>query len=93
MSESRAQAGPTQSDYARAESMLAQNLAPLVVGEIRAHYWQTDDRLVIRQRTEGGSEYRLVDAQAQSNEPLFDSARLAELLIWRCGILNSMPRL
>lgn len=85
MSESRAQAGPTQagptqSDYARAESMLAQNLAPLVVGEIRAHYWQTDDRLVIRQRTEGGSEYRLVDAQAQSNEPLFDSARLAELL-------------
>jgi translation elongation factor P/translation initiation factor 5A len=60
--------------------MLAQNLAPLVVGEIRAHYWQTDDRLVIRQRTEGGSEYRLVDAQAQSNEPLFDSARLAELL-------------
>ncbi len=80
MSESRAQAGPTQSDYARAESMLAQNLAPLVVGEIRAHYWQTDNRLVIRQRTEGGSEYRLVDAQAQSNEPLFDSARLAELL-------------
>ena len=85
MSESRAQAGPTQagptqSDYARAESMLAQNLAPLVVGEIRAHYWQTDDRLVIRQRTEGGSEYRLVDAQAQSNEPLFDSARLADLL-------------
>ena len=68
MSESRAQAGPTQagptqSDYARAESMLAQNLAPLVVGEIRAHYWQTDDRLVIRQRTEGGSEYRLVDAK------------------------------
>lgn len=80
MSESRAQAGPTQADYARAESMLAQNLAPLVIGEIRAHYWQTDDRLVIRQRTEGGSEYRLVDAQAQSNEPLFDSARLAELL-------------
>ena len=80
MSESRAQAGPTQSDYARAESMLAQNLAPLVVGEIRAHYWQTDDRLVIRQRTEGGSEYRLVDAQAQSNEPLFDSTRLADLL-------------
>jgi hypothetical protein len=60
--------------------MLAQNLAPLVVGEIRAHYWQTDDRLVIRQRTEGGSEYRLVDAQAQSNEPLFDSTRLADLL-------------
>ena len=80
MSESRAQAGPTQSDYARAESMLAQNLAPLVVGEIRAHYWQTDDRLVIRQRTEGGSEYRLVDAQAQSNVPLFDSTRLADLL-------------
>ena len=80
ISESRAQAGPTPADYARAESMLAQNLAPLVVGEIRAHYWQTDDRLVIRQRTEGGSEYRLVDAQAQSNEPLFDSARLAELL-------------
>ena len=80
MSESRAQAGPTQADYARAESMLAQNLAPLVVGEIRAHYWQTDDRLVIRQRTEGGSEYRLVDAQAQSNEPLFDSTRLADLL-------------
>jgi len=80
MSESRAQAGPTQSDYARAESMLAQNLAPLVVGEIRAHYWQADDRLVIRQRTEGGSEYRLVDAQAQSNVPLFDSTRLADLL-------------
>ena len=80
MPESQVQAGPTPADYARAESMLAQNLAPLVVGEIRAHYWQTDDRLVIRQRTEGGSEYRLVDAQAQSNEPLFDSTRLADLL-------------
>ena len=85
MPESQVQAGPTPADYARAESMLAQNLAPLVVGEIRAHYWQTDDRLVIRQRTEGGSEYRLVDAQAQSNEPLFDSARLAELLSARTG--------
>ena len=85
MPESQVQAGPTPADYARAESMLAQNLAPLVVGEIRAHYWQTDDRLVIRQRTEGGSEYRLVDGQAQSNEPLFDSARLAELLSARTG--------
>lgn len=80
MTESSTHPGPTLADYERAESMLAQNLAPLLHGEIRAHYWQADDRLIIRQRVEGGSEYRLVDAQAQSNERLFDSARLAELL-------------
>ena len=70
----------TTADYERAEAMLAQNMAPLLLGEIRSHYWQADDRLVIRQRLEAGSEYRLVDAQTQSNELLFDSARLAELL-------------
>jgi hypothetical protein len=30
----------TLEDYQRAERMLAQNMAPLLVGEIRAHYWQ-----------------------------------------------------
>ena len=47
---------PTLDDYRRAEQMLAPNLAPLLIGEIRAHYWQDDDWLIIRRRTENGSE-------------------------------------
>ena len=57
---------PTLDDYRRAEQMLAPNLAPLLIGEIRAHYWQDDDRLIIRRRTENGSEYAVIDPAAGS---------------------------
>jgi dipeptidyl aminopeptidase/acylaminoacyl peptidase len=71
---------PTLDDYRRAEQMLAPNLAPLLIGEIRAHYWQDDDRLIIRRRTENGSEYVVIDPAAGSSRVLFDSARVAALL-------------
>ena len=71
---------PTLDDYRRAEQMLAPNLAPLLIGEIRAHYWQEDDRLIIRRRTEGGSEYVVIDPATASSRELFDSARVAALL-------------
>ncbi|MDO7672739.1 MAG: DPP IV N-terminal domain-containing protein, partial [OM182 bacterium] len=71
---------PTLDDYRRAEQMLAPNLAPLLIGEIRAHYWQEDDRLIIRRRTEGGSEYVVIDPATASFRELFDSARVAALL-------------
>ena len=67
-------------DYERAESRLAQNMAPLLIGEIRAHFWQEDDRLIVRQRRDGGSNYLLVDPARASIEPLFDSGRLRALL-------------
>ena len=76
---------PTIEDYRRAEQMLAPNMAPLLVGEIRAHYWQQDDRLIIRRRTEEGSEYVLVDPAAGSAVELFDSARVAALLELRAS--------
>ncbi|MDG1180364.1 MAG: hypothetical protein P8O68_08040, partial [Gammaproteobacteria bacterium] len=71
---------PTLDDYRRAEQMLAPNLAPLLIGEIRAHYWQEDDRLIIRRRTEDGSEYVVIDPATASSRELFDSARVAALL-------------
>lgn len=70
----------TLEDYQRAERMLAQNMAPLLVGEIRAHYWQADDRLIIRQRAEAGSEYLLVNVEQQRVSPLFDSEVFAGAL-------------
>lgn len=74
------EASVTFEDYRRAEGMLAQNMAPLLVGEIRSHAWQEDERLILRQRTAAGSEYLLVDPSAGQRAPLFDSARLADLL-------------
>ena len=71
---------PTIENYRRAEKMLAPNMTPLLVGEIRAHYWQQDDRLILRRRTEEGSDYVLVDPVAGSSVELFDSARVAALL-------------
>ncbi len=74
------EAAVTLEDYRRAEGMLAQNMAPLLAGEIRTHFWQQDDRLILRQRTIDGSEYVLVDPATASTQTLFDHVRLAELL-------------
>ncbi|HAT58375.1 MAG TPA: hypothetical protein DCS79_06170, partial [Gammaproteobacteria bacterium] len=76
---------PTVEDYRRAEQMLAPNMMPLLVDEIRAHYWQQDDRLIVRRRTEQGSDYVLVDPIAGSSVELFDSARVAALLKLQTG--------
>jgi len=67
-------------DYERAASFLAVNTEDLVHFDVLAQYWQEGDRLVYRRSTETGSEYILLDAQAEQKSSLFDAPRLTQAL-------------
>ena len=70
----------TASDYARAESMLAHKLNPLVDGAAQSLAWQEGDRLLWVETREGQS--RLMGLDATSGQPLEfgDVAALAKAL-------------
>ncbi|MDC1436914.1 S9 family peptidase [Gammaproteobacteria bacterium] len=72
----------TLADYQRAEQFLSVNTADLVQNNILAQYWQENDRLIYRRSTEEGSEYVIVDVDAEElgKNILFDSLRLAAAL-------------
>ena len=65
----------TLADYQRAEQFLSVNTADLVQNNILAQYWQENDRLIYRRSTEEGSEYVIVDVDAEElgKNILFDS--------------------
>jgi len=69
-------------DYQRAENFLAVNTAELVLNNVLAQYWQEGDQLIYRRSTAEGSEYMLVnlDADTAGKTILFDSIRLATKL-------------
>ncbi|MDP6534771.1 MAG: DPP IV N-terminal domain-containing protein [Gammaproteobacteria bacterium] len=70
----------TAEDYQRAEQLLAANTTPLVLDNILAQYWQSEDRLVYKKSTTLGSDYVIVDPASNMRELLFDQTRLAVLL-------------
>ncbi len=71
-------AGPEPVDYARAESFLAPNTAPLVMRRIEALYWQEDDQLVFRTRHDPfGLAYVQVNPTENFQLILLDTERLA----------------
>nr|MCS5579723.1 S9 family peptidase [Gammaproteobacteria bacterium] len=70
----------TVEDYKRAEQFLAANTSKIVYDVIINEYWQEDERLVYQKSTSQGYNYILVDLTSSGKSPLFDHARLAELL-------------
>lgn len=70
----------TLQDYQRAEQFLSQNTNALVHDSILAQYWQQDDRLVYRKRTDAGSETLIVDLNTGSRTSLYDPIALANAL-------------
>ncbi len=80
----RAQGTPrqlTNADYERAERMLSASVTPLVHGTAGAPNWLPDGRFWYRAtRTDGGSEFLLVNPSRRTREPAFDHTRLAAAL-------------
>lgn len=76
----RAQQPVTEEDYARAESMLRNTTASLVIGGSVNPTWLDDDRFVYESTTAAGTEFILVDARRKSRAPAFDHDRLAAAL-------------
>ncbi|HTJ12773.1 MAG TPA: DPP IV N-terminal domain-containing protein [Dinghuibacter sp.] len=76
----RAQQGLTESDYARAESMLTYNTEPLVDhGQVRPN-WLPDGRFWFRDLTATGSGFVLVDPVKKTRGAAFDHVKLAAAL-------------
>src|ERR1700744_1337601 len=81
----RAQQGLTESDYARAESMLTYNTEPLVDhGQVRPN-WLPDGRFWFRDLTAQGSEFILVDPAKKTRSAAFDHQKLAAALSTASG--------
>jgi dipeptidyl aminopeptidase/acylaminoacyl peptidase len=75
----------TADDYARAERLLPQNLAPSVTGSASAYAWLDDGRLWYRVTVEGGARFRIADSARRTTAPAFDHARLATALSTASG--------
>jgi len=67
-------------DYQHAEQFLSAHTSKLVYDSILARYWQDDDRLVYRKRTQEGLDYVVVNLADQSKTDLFDLDQLANVL-------------
>ena len=70
----------TVDDYARAESFLRENTAPLVFGASVRPTWLDGDRFWYRNDTPDGAEFVLVDPAAGTRTRAFDHTRLAHAL-------------
>jgi dipeptidyl aminopeptidase/acylaminoacyl peptidase len=76
----KAAAQGTQADYERASSV-NERLSPLILGQPTGPEWLgQSNRFWYRVTVDGGSEWRVVDATAVQQGPLFDHARLAASL-------------
>jgi dipeptidyl aminopeptidase/acylaminoacyl peptidase len=84
----------TAADYARAEKMLAQATAPLVLGASVRPTWLPDGRFWYLNNGAEGSEFVLVDPARRTRAPAFDHARIAAALSAAAGETyraNSLP--
>ena len=91
----RAQQGAvlTESDYARAESMLTYNTEPLVDhGSVRPN-WLPGGRFWFRDLTTDGSEFILVDPAKKTRSAAFDQQKLAAALSTASGTKYEAARL
>ena len=70
----------TIADYARAESAMAYNTAPLVDRATVTPNWLPGNKFWYRVLTANGSEFVLVDAAKGTRQPVFDAKKLAESL-------------
>lgn len=70
----------TPADYARAERMLGQQVAPLVSGTAGRPTWLADGRFWYRATTPAGSAFLAVNPARRTRTPLFDHQRLAGAL-------------
>ncbi len=71
----------TNEDYARAEKMMAYNLAPLVYHGVQRPVWVDGSRFWYRDRGPEGFTTMLVDAGKGSPAPAFDHAAVAAAVI------------
>ncbi|MEN0054136.1 MAG: DPP IV N-terminal domain-containing protein [Mucilaginibacter sp.] len=69
--------GLTDKDYARAESFMSYNTAPLVDHGPVTPNWLPGDKFWYRVLTPQGSEFILVDPAKKTRKPAFDQQRLA----------------
>jgi dipeptidyl aminopeptidase/acylaminoacyl peptidase len=75
----------TIADYERA-STINQRLGGMILGQPSAPTWLGEaNRFWYRVTVDGGNEWRLVDAAAGAQHPLFDHGRLAEVLSQATG--------
>jgi len=83
----------TAADYARAESMLAAAVNPLVVGGTVNATWLADDRFTYRSTTADGFEFLVVDPAKRTRVRAFDHERLAAALTTASGTKRDARRL
>ena len=72
-------------DYARAESLLSDNVNPLVYGMSVSPNWLSGDRFWYRNRVPGGHEFILVDPGRRSRARAFDHEAVATTLTTEIG--------
>ena len=80
-----AQSSPTAADYARAESFLSGNTAPLVFGATVNPNWIESGRFWYRNFIPEGTEFVMVDPARRTRERAFDHARLAAAISMSAG--------
>ena len=75
----------TAQDYARAESFLGANAAPLVTGMAGKPTWLDDTRFWYRASDDKGNEFFVVDVTGRRRTALFDQSRLNAALAAASG--------